>query len=178
MQNIDALIEQYYNKFVGLPTQNPIVRQNQMNDAFELVVLETLYGKEKEIDIEKMKDSDINTLIKYVVAPPDDGIDIVIEHEGLDENYYEFVQVKNTALTQSEIKQAISFMEKTVETYFKKPQDICSNLKKVLSETSLTGSDKQNCKYVLVHRGNDNFFKGQKNNEQGARRCQNLKDLF
>lgn len=166
MQKLDSLIEKYYNKFVGLPIQNPIVRQNQQNDAFELVVLETLYGKEKEVDIEKMNASDINTLIKYIVAPPDDGIDIVIEHEGLDENYYEFVQVKNSALTQSEIKQAMSYMEKTIETYFKKPQDVCDNLKKVLSETSLTAGDKQNCKYILVHRGNDNYFKGQKNNAE------------
>ncbi len=166
MQKLDSLIEQYYNKFVGLPTQNPIVRQNQKNDAFELVVLETLYGKEKEIDIEKMNNSDINTLIKYIVSPPDDGIDIVIEHEGLDENYYEFVQVKNTELTQAEIKQAICYMEKTIETYFKRPQDVCTNLKTVLAETSLTASDKQNCKYILVHRGNDNFFKGQKNNSE------------
>ena len=164
MQKLDALIEQYYNKFVGLPTHNPIVRQNQKNDAFELVVLETLYGKEKEIDIEKMNNSDINTLIKYIVSPPDDGIDIVIEHEGIDENFYEFVQVKNTELNQSEIKQALSYMEKTIETYLKKPQDICSNLKGVLAATSLTAGDKQNCKYILVHRGNDNYFKGQKNN--------------
>ena len=98
MQKLDTLIEQYYDKFVGLPALKPIVRQNQKNDAFELVVLETLFGKEKEINIEKMNNSDINTLIKFVVAPPDDGIDIVIEHEGLDENYYEFIQVKNTVL--------------------------------------------------------------------------------
>lgn len=164
MQKLDTLIEQYYNKFVGLPTHNPIVRQNHKNDAFELVVLETLYGKEKEIDIEKMNNSDINTLIKYIVSPPDDGIDIVVEHEGADDNFYEFIQVKNLVLTQSEIKQAISYMEKTIDTYFKKPQDICSNLKNVLSDISLTPGDKQNCKFILVHRGNDNYFKGQKNN--------------
>lgn len=166
MQKLDSLIEKYYNKFVGLPTHNPIVRQNQKNDAFELVVLETLYGKEKDIDIDKMNESDINTLIKYIVAPPDEGIDIVIEHEGLDENYYEFIQVKNSELSQSEIKQAMCYMEKTIETYLKKPQEICENLKKVLSETSLTAGDKQNCKFILVHRGNDNYFKGQKSNTE------------
>lgn len=50
---LDEIIENYYQKCVGLPTGKPIVRQNQKNDAFEIVVLETLYGEEKGIDIEK-----------------------------------------------------------------------------------------------------------------------------
>lgn len=41
-----------------------------------------------------MFDSDIPSLAKYIVAPPDDGIDIVIEHENVDENTYDFIQVK------------------------------------------------------------------------------------
>lgn len=39
---LDEIIENYYQKCVGLPTGKPIVRQNQKNDAFEIVVLETL----------------------------------------------------------------------------------------------------------------------------------------
>lgn len=159
---LDEIIENYYQKCVGLPTGKPIVRQNQKNDAFEIVVLETLYGEEKGIDIEKMSDSDIPSLAKYIVAPPDDGIDIVIEHENVDENTYDFIQVKNTELSQSEIKQALSYMEKTISTYMKKPQDLNDNLKVILAETSLSSSDKSNCRYIVVHRGVDNYFKGQK----------------
>ena len=159
---LDEIIENYYQKCVGLPTGKPIVRQNQKNDAFEIVVLETLYGEEKGIDIEKMFDSDIPSLAKYIVAPPDDGIDIVIEHENVDENTYDFIQVKNTELSQSEIKQALSYMEKTISTYMKKPQDLNDNLKVILAETSLSSSDKSNCRYIVVHRGVDNYFKGQK----------------
>lgn len=161
-ESLDEIIEKYYEKCVGLPTGKPIVRQNQKNDAFEVVVLETLYGDEKNIDVLKMSESDMPSLAKYIVAPPDDGIDIVIEHEEVDENTYDFIQVKNTALSQSEIKQALSYMEKTVATYMKKPQDVCDNLKEVLGLTSLSASDKSNCRYILVHRGVDNYFKGQK----------------
>lgn len=161
MEKLDKVIEKYYEICVGLPTTKPIVRQNQINDAFEAVVLETLYGKEKGIDVLKMTNTEIAALNKYIIAPPDDGIDIVIEHEDLDENHYDFVQVKNSVLTQSEIKQALSYMQKTVATYFKKPQDVSVNLREVLSETSLSSADKANCRYILVHRGVDNYFKGQ-----------------
>lgn len=161
-ETLDEVIEKYYKKCVGLPTGSPIVRQNQKNDAFEVVVLETLYGDEKGIDIMKMSDSEVPSLSKFIVAPPDDGIDIVVEHEEVDENTFDFIQVKNTALSQSEIKQALSYMEKTVATYMKKPQDVCQNLKEVLAATSLSSSDKANCRYILVHRGVDNYFKGQK----------------
>ena len=147
-ESLDEIIEKYYEKCVGLPTGKPIVRQNQKNDAFEVVVLETLYGDEKNIDVLKMSESDMPSLAKYIVAPPDDGIDIVIEHEEVDENTYDFIQVKNTALSQSEIKQALSYMEKTVATYMKKPQDVCDNLKEVLGLTSLSASDKSNCRYI------------------------------
>lgn len=162
MKKMDELIKEYYERCVGLPANAPIVRQNQENDAFEVVVLETLYGAEKNIDIMSMSSTGIASLGKYIVAPPDDGIDIVVEHEGVDENTYDFIQVKNKELTQSEIKQALSYMEKTIQTYFKKPQDITKNLKEVLADTSLSSADKSNCKYIIVHRGIDNYFKGQK----------------
>lgn len=160
--DIDELIKQYYEKCVGLPTGKPIVRQNQQNDAFEVVVLETLYGVEKEIEVAKMSSTEIANLSKYIVAPPDDGIDIVIEHEEVDENTYDFIQVKNASLSQSEIKQALSYMEKSISTYLKKPQDLNLNLREVLSNTSFSAGDKGNCRYILVHRGVDNYFKGQK----------------
>lgn len=160
--SINEVIDKYYKKFVGLPNGQPIVRQNQPNDAFEIVVLETLYGLEKNIDVDKMNSGDIVKLSKYIVAPPDDGIDIVVELENVDENTYDFIQVKNTVLNQSEIKQALSYMEKTVSCYLKSPQSVNYNLKEVLSATSFSASDKLNCRYILVHRGTDNYFKGQK----------------
>ena len=95
MKTLNELINEYYQKFVGLPSTKPIVRQNQKDDAFEIVVLETLYGKEKDINISEMKDSDVVKIAQYIVAPPDDGIDIVIEKEDIEGNSYEFVQVKN-----------------------------------------------------------------------------------
>lgn len=159
---LDELVEKYYQKFAGMPTGKAIVRQGQKNDAFEIVVLETLYGAEKEIDISKMTAADAVELSKYIVAPPDDGIDIIVQHDELDESHYDFIQVKNAVLSQSEIKQAISYMEKTIADYIKKPQNVNANLKSVLSETSFGPGDKSNCKFILVHRGVDNYFKGQR----------------
>ena len=162
MNKIDELIESYYEKYVGLPNNKPIVRQNQKNDAFEIVVLETLYGKEKGIDISKMSTADVTVLSKYIVAPPDDGIDIVVEREDIDGNSYDFIQVKNATLSQLDIQQALSYMEKTVSKYLKKRSDVNANLREVLADTDFSSSDKSNCRYILVHRGDMNFFKGQK----------------
>ena len=47
MEAINKLINEFYEKYKGLPSNNPIVRMNQKNDAFELVVFDTLYGEEK-----------------------------------------------------------------------------------------------------------------------------------
>ncbi len=163
---IDELIEDYYNKFVGLPSDKPIVRQNQKNDAFEIVVLETLYGKEKGINISKNGKNSIDLLSKLIVAPPDDGIDIVIEREEIDGNSYDFVQVKNSILSQLDIQQTLSYMEKTISNYLKKPTSVNTNLREVLSNTSFSASDKSNCRYILVHRGDRNFFKNQNENKE------------
>ena len=166
MSKLDELIDQYYVKFVGLPNGKPIVRQNQINDAFEIVVLETLYGKEKELDIQQMGASDISKIAKYIVAPPDDGIDIIVEREEIDGSSYDFVQVKNAELSQLDIQQAISYMEKTIDKYIKKPTDVNVNLREALSEANFSKSDKSNCRYILVHRGLTNFFKGQKEDKE------------
>lgn len=161
METINRLIEEYYKKFVGLPNNKPIVRQNQKNDAFEIVVLETLYGKEFGIDVSKLAPKDIDTISKFIVPPPDNGIDIVVEHEDIDGNRYDFIQVKNTSLTPLEIEQALDYMEKSILTYMKKPQNVNENLRSILSETSISSGDKGNCKYIVVHTGIDNYFKGQ-----------------
>ena len=67
--NLDELVEKYYEKFKTLPNDSPIVRQNQKNDAFEIVVVETLYGKEKGIDVSKLKSTDVDKISKYIVSP-------------------------------------------------------------------------------------------------------------
>lgn len=69
-------------------------------------------------------------------------------------------------MSQLDIQQALSYMEKTVARYLKKPSDVNSNLKEVLSATDFSNSDKSNCRYILVHRGEINFFKGQKENTE------------
>lgn len=161
MEELDNLIKEYYKKCVGLPTNNPIVRNNQENDAFEVVVLETLYGKEKSININKMSASELCNLSTMIVAPPDDGIDIVIEHEDIEENTYDFIQVKNSTLSPSEIKMHLSYMEKSVSNYIKNPKNSTDNFREVMSHTDFSASDKDNCKFILVHRGIDNYYNGQ-----------------
>lgn len=166
MSILDNLTEKYYQKFVGLPNGNPIVRKNQRNDAFELVVLETLYGIEKNIDIEKFSQSDAKLLAKYIVTPPDCGVDIIIEHEDIDGSTYDFVQVKNSELNPLDIQKEIRYMEESVKNYFSKPKNLSDTFKQVLSSTNFGKEDKGNCRYILVHRGTVNYFKDQKENEQ------------
>jgi hypothetical protein len=40
-------IQEYYELFKGLPSNNPIVRENQPNDAFEILTYDLLFRKEK-----------------------------------------------------------------------------------------------------------------------------------
>ena len=69
MKSLDELKHMYYEEFKGLPSNCPIVRNNQENDAFELVVLKVLYGK---LLPDFVKDN-ILSFCDYVVAPPDNG---------------------------------------------------------------------------------------------------------
>ena len=73
MKTIDELIDEFFTLFEGKPSVNSIVRNNTRNDAFELVVLKILYGKilDLQFDIEH-----IDELAKYIIAPPDEKIDI------------------------------------------------------------------------------------------------------
>lgn len=161
---IDELIHKRYEEFKGLPGgQSPIVRNNQEDDAFAIVALEILY-KDSGLLKEPL---DIQTLMKYIVAPPDNGIDIVVEHEDADENYYDFIQIKNANQTEVDIKQALLYMKRTVADYLSNKELVASkNLKNVLGETNFNISFKKNCKYIVVHRGELNDFKGKKEDEQ------------
>jgi hypothetical protein len=139
---------------------------NQPNDAFEVVVLETLYGDEKNIDISKISESDVEKLAKYIVPAPDGGIDIVVEHDDIDGSSYDFIQVKNAELSPLDMQQALTGMERTISDYLKNPSKLKQkNLKTVLSNTNLSDSDKPNFRYILVHRGNNNYYERQRKNE-------------
>ena len=73
--------------------------QNIEADAFPIVVLDILYGEEKK---KNFLEEEATELAKYVVAPPDSGIDIVVEHEDSDDYSYDFIQVKSSALPEVE----------------------------------------------------------------------------
>ena len=165
MDNLDSLINQYYEKYQGLPNGSPIVRMNQPNDAFEIVVLETLYGDEKDIDISEISVRDVEKLTKYIVPAPDDGIDIVVEHDDIDGSSYDFVQVKNAELSPLDMQQALSSMKRTISNFLKDQSKINKHLKTVLSNTNISNLDTPNFRYILVHRGKNNYFKNQNKDE-------------
>jgi len=162
MKTLIELQEQYYEEFKGLPSYSPIVRNNQKNDAFELVVLKVLYGK----FLPDFVKSNINELRKYVIAPPDAGIDIFYQHENGDECSFDIIQVKNTALDESELRNAILGMRRTIDDYCKNPKLINSETcKEMLSSSSLDKANKSHCNYYVVHTGVADDFSGSEENE-------------
>lgn len=162
MVTLDEMISNYYQKYHGLPNGKPIIRENILNDAFSVVVLETLY---KDTNLFQ-NGVDIQTIARYIVAPPDSGIDIVVEHEDADECFYDFIQVKNSILSEVDIKQCLTYMKRTIDDYLKKPSNVSVNLREILSSTSFDKTYKNNCTYIVVHRGDLNYFKSQKKNEK------------
>lgn len=159
MSTLDELTKKAYEKYKRLPNGKPIVRENIENDAFPIVVLDVLYSEEKKIS----KNCTINELEKYIVAPPDGGIDIVVEHEDGDDYSYDFIQVKNSELSEVEIKQCFSYMKDTIEEYLKKPKAVAANLAEVLAETNFDKTFKNNVTYIVVHRGETVYIELKKN---------------
>lgn len=119
--NVENLLSKYYEEFVGLPNEHPIVRHNQQADAYPLVVLDIIYGKNLDFSIEKRNISDI---CNYIVAPPDSGIDMVIEKDLGDEYAYDFIQVKYSDLSDVKIRECFSTMKRSIETYLKHPETL------------------------------------------------------
>ena len=78
MLTLDELKNTYYQEFKGLPGNMPIVRNNQPNDAFEMVVLKVLYGK----TLPEFIKENATIFSSYVIAPPDCGIDIFLRLQG------------------------------------------------------------------------------------------------
>jgi len=147
--------ERMYNTFNGLPLDKPIVRNNQRDDAFELVVLQSLYGLQLDLSFQASEASEI---AKYVIAPPDEGIDIFIENDEGEETYYDVIQVKNKPLKPVEIKKAFAVMKNTINSFCKDAGKIKSlSCKKILGASSLDKNTKKYCRYYVVHTGNNDF---------------------
>lgn len=160
---MDKMIDESYGKFVGLPSAKPIVRNGIRNDAFELVVLKILY--EKLLDIKFEKDY-VDAIAKYIIAPPDEGIDIFVEKENGDESFFDVIQVKYAALSESELKTAINNMERTISDFCKSPLNVSSTTcREILSNSGLEKTNKSNCQYYVVHIGDTREFSGIKDNE-------------
>lgn len=116
---MEEMLKKYYEEFKGLPNGKAIVRENTLNDAFTLVVLDILYGKELNFKIDI---KNISKIEKIIVPPPDGGIDLFIEHEDGDEYFYDIIQVKYSELAEQDIKQCFAVMERTVNDYLRDPK--------------------------------------------------------
>ena len=163
-KSLDDLIQKMYEKYKGLPNGGPIVRENTKNDAFPIVVLDILYSHKLGIDMKSIQASD---LAKIIVPPPDNGIDMVVVKEDLDEVFFEFVQVKNTDQTESELKQCFSYMKSTIKDFKTKPSTVNSHLSAILNESGFDKNiDKRNIKYIVVHRGLTSGYSALKDDEQ------------
>lgn len=157
------MIQKYYNEFKGLPNGKPIIRENILNDAFTLAVLDILYGKELNFKIDT---NNLSKIEKIIVPPPDGGIDLFIEHEDGDEFFYDIIQVKYSELAEQDIKQCFAVMERTINDYIRDPQLVTMNLRKIISETNFDKTYKDKCTYYVIHRGDLNYIKAQKKNEK------------
>lgn len=163
MKTLAELQEQYYEEFVGLPSYSPIVRNNQKNDAFELVVLKVLFGKQ----LPEFVKANASTFADYIIAPPDNGIDIFFQHENGDEYSFDVIQVKHQDLDEAQLKACILGMERTIEDYCKDPKKISSDsCKTVLSKSNLDKSNKSKCTYYVVHTGTTDDFAGSEEHER------------
>ena len=163
LKTLAELQNLYYEEFKGLPGNCPIVRNNQKNDAFELVVLKVLYGK----DLPEFIKNNASIFANYIIAPPDSGIDIFIQHENGDEYSFDVIQVKNTNLDESQLRKCILSMERTIDDYCKDPKKITSDsCKTVLSNSNLDKSNKNKCSYFVVHTGTVDDFSGSEENER------------
>jgi hypothetical protein len=154
-------IDKYYKVFKGLPSSNPIVRQNQENDAFEIFVYDMLFRN----FVTELTKSNIDELSTKIVPPPDEGIDIFHEEVEGDEFQYHILQVKNSKLTAVEIKSCFDKMKRTVNLFYKERKKLNKNLREIISNTSFDEDNDNIIKYYVVHVGNVLSFEGQKDDE-------------
>ena len=85
-------INEIYHDFQNFPAKNSVVRNNQENDAYTIYVLETLFNPYHSIRKFDRSDKDhLELIVKSIVPPPDDHIDIFFENSELDEKSYHIV---------------------------------------------------------------------------------------
>lgn len=161
--DIEKKLNEYYEQFKGIPSYAPIVRNNQKNDAFELVIFDILYSR--ELDFSIIKDN-VDEISKYIIAPPDGGIDIFYEKASGDDYTFDVIQVKTGQLNGKELKSAILDMKRTIDDYCSDPNTISSkSCLDILSASNLDKSTKNNCEYYVVHTGDVTSFVGAKDDE-------------
>lgn len=163
---IENRISEIYSEFQNFPPKNGIVRNGIKNDSYAIYVFETLlnpyHGVKK---FEHSNQEHRNLLIKSIVPPPDDNIDIFFEENDLDERSYHLVQVKNSNLTPSEIETNFVMMESTINNHCKNPKATRRNLKELISLTDFSKEDKNHCQYYIIHKGNIKSVRNQKKNQ-------------
>lgn len=160
---INENIKELYEIFKGLPVGNAIVRNNQQNDAFEILSYDLIFRKNK-IGVPISID-DLEELEKVIVPPPDEKIDIFYEEELNDEQVYHIVQVKNSKLSESQLEECFSDMKRTIKDYLNDPKNVAVNLRNIISASSFDKDCKNNCIYYVVHSGQKKVFRGQKDDE-------------
>ena len=148
--NTGELMHELYEEFRGLPNEYPIVRNNTENDAFPLAILKLSYSKLLGIDVTA---ENIDVISSYIVAPPDSGIDMFIEIEDGDEYYYHIIQVKNSDLSESQIRNCYNEMQASIKDYLKDPNLVKPTLRKVISNTNFAKAYQGNCSYFVYHNG-------------------------
>jgi hypothetical protein len=154
-------IDKYYKVFKGLPSANPIVRQNQENDAFEIFVYDMLFRN----FVTKLTKSNIDEISIKIVPPPDEGIDIFHEEVEGDEFQYHILQVKNTKLSAVEIKSCFDKMKRTVDLFYNDRKKVNKNLREIISNTNFDEDNENIIKYYVVHVGDIISINGQKDDE-------------
>lgn len=155
-----------YESFVNFPSKYSIVRNSQVNDAFNLVVFETLFKNFHNIkELYFNNEEHRELLVKSIVPPPDDYIDIFFEEDNVDEKKYHIVQVKNSHLTQVDIETNFTMMEKSIKMFLNKPKDLKRSLRTIIGETDFSKQYEKNCIYYVVHTGNTKYIRNQKKNQ-------------
>ena len=150
-KSISTLIQEMYETFKGTPSEKPIVRNNIVNDAFAVVVLKLLYGERRDIRFER---NNVSEIARYVIAPPDAGIDILVPRESGDNIWFDVIQVKNSSLTRVEIQNQFLYMKDTIDKFCKKATNVSSeSCRETLNNSGLDKSNKKNCHYYVVHTG-------------------------
>lgn len=148
---MEKMIKEMYEEFRGIPSTREIVRNGILNDAFELVVLKLLYGEQFRLRFEKQY---VDEIARYIIAPPDSGIDIFVEEENGDVSRFDVIQVKYSELNEIDIQSAFAYMKKTIKDYCKNPKNVKSeNCRETLRKSSLDKNNKKNCHYYVVHKG-------------------------